>query len=379
VRILRQLSRAKIPLLDDSRPLVRVSSRIALALASPVVGLMTTVALSPALGHPYFFPGVVATLIPAILVGARYGVLSATVCSGAFAYLYIEPIGSWAVADAEIRWAMVASTVTNWIVAAICGSARGAHLELRTEHQESNEIHSQREDLLRALAHDVRTPLNVIGMSASMLAKSSDQAVLRRAETIRSAVATIDSMMRDLVEVAKLESGAVRLEREPLDLRAMLTQLTDGLAGSLPVERISVAILNDVPSLDADPQRFSRVLVNLMSNALKYSPGAVTVGAVPQDGRVVVSVHDEGAGIPADELPHVFEKFFRAKAAQTQQGLGLGLYITRILVEAHGGRIWAESALGKGTTFNVAIPSATAPVELGSPLIPPPAGKHTRA
>jgi signal transduction histidine kinase len=357
---LKRLAGLKLPLLDDVRAPVREASRLVVAAISAAIGLGVVELLEPLLSRPYFFPGFFAVIFPAILAGTRHGVLATFLFGAGYAYLYLDPRGSFAVKDGTQALALAAYTLTSCFVAAVCGVVRATYTQLREQHQLLERIHRQREDLLRALTHDVRSPLSAISMAASLLA-TSDPAAGRRVAVIQKSVATIDSMLRDLVEVVALESGTVKLEREAIDLEAMLSRLKDGLAGTLPVERVHLAVATEGPAVHADPRRFERVLVNLISNALKYSPGDVTVRAAPQGDEVIVAVRDEGPGVPPDELPHLFEKYFRANAALSQQGLGLGLYISRLLVEAHGGRIWAESAPGKGSTFSVALP-ATHPV-----------------
>lgn len=231
---------------------------------------------------------------------------------------------------------------------------------------------AQREDILRALTHDVRSPLGAIELSAGLLAREAEQGnpdvLRRRARAIRSSVARIDAMLQDLVKVVALESGQVVLERVPVHLPPLLERVRENLSAALPMERVELRVPRGLPPLLADPPRLERVIVNLISNALKYSDGAVVVDATRRDGTVVVSVSDRGPGIPPDELPHVFTKYFRARGAREREGLGLGLYISRLLVEAHGGRIWAESAPGRGSTFSVALPAAHAE---GAPVAAP--------
>jgi two-component system phosphate regulon sensor histidine kinase PhoR len=112
--------------------------------------------------------------------------------------------------------------------------------------------------------------------------------------------------------------------------------------------------------VEADPNRLERILGNLLSNALKYSdPGTeVLVSARNTDGEVTISVVDQGRGIAPEDLPRIFGRFYRSITARKAEGLGLGLHITRLLVEAHGGRIWAESELGKGSSFSFTLPMA---------------------
>ena len=118
----------------------------------------------------------------------------------------------------------------------------------------------------------------------------------------------------------------------------------------------------------ADPDRLERIVVNLVSNALKYSPDdqPVVVSFLERAGRVVVSVADHGEGIPADEVPHLFERYYRSDRTSGQrEGIGLGLYITKRLVEAHGGTVQVHSAQGKGTVFSFDLPVAAAPLPDG--------------
>jgi signal transduction histidine kinase len=167
-------------------------------------------------------------------------------------------------------------------------------------------------------------------------------------------------MLGDLIDMAHLESGYLTLDRKPVDLALFADELKTRLEGTLPIERVTWAVPAGLPAASVDARRFERILVNLLSNALKYAPAPapVVLGAAVQGDEVVVSVADGGPGISQEDLPNLFEKYFRASATRAKEGLGIGLYGTRLLVHAHGGRIWVGSALGKGTTFYVALPTA---------------------
>ena len=167
-------------------------------------------------------------------------------------------------------------------------------------------------------------------------------------------------MIQDLVDAARLEGGQFPLECKPLELQTYLVELLQRNATTLPVQSIRLDIPEALPAISADSMRLERIFTNLLSNAVKYSdPGSPVVLRVRRVGGFVeVSVIDQGRGIAAEELPHLFERFYRAKGGRKTEGVGLGLYITRKLVEAHGGGIWVESELDKGSTFYFTLPVA---------------------
>ena len=229
-----------------------------------------------------------------------------------------------------------------------------------------HELQEQREDILRAVSHDLRSPLTVIQGQAQLLLRALDRAGLtgserHSAESILTSAQRMNSMIQDLVDAARLEAGQFKLEPRPVDLRALTRDLLARLQGVLEVERVRLEAPEGLPRALADPDRLERILTNLLSNALKYStPGTeVAIRMAQQNSEIVTSVSDHGPGVPPEELPHLFERYYRARAARGQrEGLGLGLYITRMLVEAHGGRIWAESREGMGSTFSFSLPVA---------------------
>jgi signal transduction histidine kinase len=129
----------------------------------------------------------------------------------------------------------------------------------------------------------------------------------------------------------------------------------------LDITRVKVELPTKLPPVWADPNALERALVNLLANALKYSPPgtAVDIGARPQDGIIVCSVTDHGPGMAPQDLPHIFDRFYRTRVARHKPGgLGLGLSITKLLIEAQGGRIWVESTPGAGSTFFFSLPAA---------------------
>lgn len=222
--------------------------------------------------------------------------------------------------------------------------------------------HEQREDLLRAVTHDLRTPLQAVMLQADVLARGGAGGAReqRAAEKISSAAQQMRAMLQDLVETVHVDSGKLRLSLEPIALRSYVSELLSVLRGALDTDRVWLEIPSDLPPVATDAPRLGRVLQNLLGNALKYSaPGTdVDVTGYLRGGEVVVAVSDRGAGIAPEDQTHIFERFYRGAHRTGADGLGLGLYIARLIVEAHGGRIWCESKPGDGSTFSFTLPVA---------------------
>lgn len=230
-----------------------------------------------------------------------------------------------------------------------------------TERKEAEQF---REQYIHTVSHDLRAPLTIAMGQAQLLLRAlqeshAESRELRSAEAIVTAGQRMKLMIQDLVDSARMESGQLRLEVHPTDLRDFVIDLLDRAAPLIDTRRVKVDVADDLPPALADASRLERILVNLLSNALKYSDPKtdVRVTARRVDGRDEVSVIDQGAGISDKDLPHIFDRFYRAEGGGTE-GLGLGLYITKMLVEAHGGSIWAESRKGKGSSFSFSLPVA---------------------
>lgn len=230
---------------------------------------------------------------------------------------------------------------------------------LAERRAELDRLHDERETLMRSVSHDLRTPLHVIVGHATLLRRRVESAELRqRAEAILASAGRMTRLIGDLVDAARLEAGHLDLRLEAMDLGAFLLGWRDRMAGALPLERVHVHVPASVPAVRADPDRLDQILGNLVSNALKYSlPESrveVALSAAPSALRVAVS--DVGPGIPPEEVTRVFDRYYRAKGSVGAEGLGLGLFITRKLVEAHGWHVEVESEVGKGSVFTVVVP-----------------------
>ncbi|MBI4321932.1 MAG: HAMP domain-containing histidine kinase [Chloroflexi bacterium] len=237
--------------------------------------------------------------------------------------------------------------------------------ELRVEIAQRKRAEQFREEYTHTISHDLRAPLMIIQGQAQFLRweqEKGQSAGDQRGclEAIVGSAKQMNAMIQDLVDSAHLEAGQLVLDRVPVDLRTTVFDLLERARGIMDVAQVKVGIPVDLPIVSADPNRLERILLNLLSNALKYSPQgsevAVSLGRVGDE--VVVSVADRGAGITQEDLTHIFERFYRPKGGRKAGGLGLGLYITKMLVRAHSGRIWAESEVGKGSTFHFTLPIA---------------------
>ena len=221
------------------------------------------------------------------------------------------------------------------------------------------ETTEQREDLLRAVSHDLRNPLQIVMLQAQRLLRLTEDPVRRPSTAILTATRRMDRMLRDLADSARVDGGKLELAWKPIELRPFVAEMLATSEGVLDSARVDNAVPEGLPAVLADPDRFDRILANLVGNALKYSQERVKVEAAPEGQMVRISVADRGPGISVADLPRVFERYYRGQRHEGE-GLGLGLYIVRKLVEAHGGRIWAESRQGEGSTFTFTLPFADA-------------------
>ena len=247
------------------------------------------------------------------------------------------------------------------------GSAETVELARSFNAMASNLALSQRlrQQLVADVAHELRTPLaNIRGYLEAIEdgVVEADEATLR---TLRDEASHLNRLVDDLQELAQAEAGNLRLDRGPTDPAELIGRATDAVrarAVELGIA-LTATVAPDLPAVEVDPQRITQVLHNLLTNALTHTPegGSVTVEAWrAPEGMVAIGVADTGAGIDPEDLPRIFERFYRADSSRSRAtgGSGLGLTITRRLVEAHGGRITAASELGRGSCFTFTLPVA---------------------
>jgi len=225
-----------------------------------------------------------------------------------------------------------------------------------TERLQANDL--QRRRLLADVSHELRTPLTVIqGNLEGMLdgVYPLDPAHLA---PVLDETRQLSRLIDDLRTLALAESGELHLQREMVDPAALVNETVNSFRAQADAANISLTTeaASNLPSVDADPGRIRQVLENLLYNALRFTErgGAVTVSCTADARDLTIAVQDTGRGIPAEELPHIFERFTKARDSV---GTGLGLAIARSIVEAHGGEIFAESAEGKGTRIWFTLPT----------------------
>lgn len=229
---------------------------------------------------------------------------------------------------------------------------------------ELQKLEETRREFIADVSHELRRPLTRLLAAVEAVADGiiSDPAELRqhlsdtRAEVTRTA-----RLVDDLLQSSRLDSGTFTLARETVDLTGLARATCGTLAVAASERGIELTCAGDAPVLaDADPGRIEQVLANLIENALRFTPagGRVAVTVTRDNGRACITVSDTGAGIPPDQLPRIWERFYKGDASRSGQGSGLGLAIVRRIVELHGGSVSVASEVGRGTTFTVSLPAA---------------------
>jgi len=245
--------------------------------------------------------------------------------------------------------------------------ARGAALALDNArlYAAARRATTARDEVLAVVSHDLRNPISAIAMCARILreAPPTDDAEREKMLTaITEATAWMQRLIRDLLDVSAIEAGRLSVERQPAALASIVSTAVGMVSGEGEQHSIDlrVDLPSELPAVSVDASRIVQVITNLLGNAIKFTApgGTITVRASSGSAAVVVSVEDTGIGIERDALPRVFDRFWQARPTP-QRGSGLGLAIARGIVEAHGGRIWAESEPGRGSVFSFSLPHDT--------------------
>lgn len=237
-------------------------------------------------------------------------------------------------------------------------------------------METKEEEWLRfidTLSHELRTPLTSIIAAAGLLAEeleaTGDESSQKLSQTIIHNANILQARLAELMDIVKTGSGKLQLKFEPVDMKSLLQgigwQMGPLLQGKK--QKLNMELPPSLPIVQGDGQRLEQVVLNLMTNATKFTPegGNVTLRACKREGELLVEVQDDGIGIAREEQTRLFKPYSRLSSdRQRHPGLGLGLALAKQVVELHGGKIWAESEPGKGSTFSFSLP-------LGKPKIDP--------
>jgi len=234
---------------------------------------------------------------------------------------------------------------------------------IREQNERLKELDRMKSEFLSTAAHELRTPLtSILGFSEILLKRKLDEERKNRfLKIINEESMGLSALINDLLDLSRIESGrGFKITKAPIDMKGVILENVDLFQAQTDKHTFKVNLSDDLVKIEADKDKINQVMENLISNAVKFSPqgGRITVSVERVKGKIEISVADTGIGIPEKNLPHIFEKFYRADNASSEVigGTGLGLSIVKYIVESHGGKLSVESKLGKGSTFSFTLP-----------------------
>lgn len=230
-----------------------------------------------------------------------------------------------------------------------------------TRFREADEIKST---FISVVSHELKTPVALIkGYADTLLRKDAcwDQETMQESlHVILEETERLNKLIDNLLDASRLQAGALSLEKDQVALDALAERVASHFRTQTDIHEIVTSFPANFPVVEGDPSRLEQMLDNLVSNAIKYSPegGTIEIGGRALPNEVIITVSDQGVGIPLEEQPRIFERFFRGtrERQQSTPGAGLGLYLAKAIVEAHGGRMWVESSPGEGAVFSFTVP-----------------------
>lgn len=376
---LRQRYKAKTP--RWRHPIIGYFASIPLV----ILGIYATLSMQKMLGQLYLSGSlmVLAVLFTALFWGVGPALLAIALSTLALDYFTLPSVGVLSITSWQGLFQLFPFIITGLIIALIVAQRERARLdsiaaeqELQSYAQELEEVNQKLKDanqmkdrFLSIASHELKTPITSIrGQAQLMLRRLSKQSQLSpematintTLEKINAQTDRLTTLINDLLDVSSIRTGKLALRKQPCDIRELCRQVVDDQR-LLADRSIQLDMSPEPIEVQADGDRLSQVLVNLISNAIKYSPekSAVEVCVGRVGDNVRIKVHDYGRGIAKNQIEHIFDPFYRTPEAEksSQRGLGLGLAISKDIVERHNGRIWCESEPKKGSTFYVELPN----------------------
>lgn len=341
--------------------------KLAYAVGFAVIALFLNKVFGEVTERNLFFLSTSAIVFSSAIAGYSAGFLTTLLTSLGLNFLFLNPTPATSeVLESFIR--VAAFAVTGGLLSFLGGLLRNSLRKAMQLQREAEDAVQARDEFISVVTHELKSPLTALKMQAQiglrqLEADSSGEYFSREKfervhRVIESTVNKMQLLLEDLADVSRLSFGKFKIEREELNLAPLIASTVSSFSIETKVKGILVN-LNLDPHLEGkwDGARIDQVVTNLVSNAIKYGEGKpIDVSAVKENGSVVISVKDHGIGIAKEDIDRIFERFERANETKRIKGLGLGLYITKHIVEAHGGKIWAESTLGKGSVFSVQLP-----------------------
>jgi signal transduction histidine kinase len=300
-------------------------------------------------------------LVSALQWGQRPSVFTAIVSALVFDFCFITPRFTFTITDPSYVISLV-----GFLAVALATSTLAARAGQLVKEQEARaraeSANQAKDEILRKISHELRAPLNAVMGWTQVLrdARDDSERLARSVSGLQNSGQALAALVDDLLESARLESGKLTVALEPVELAPIVSSALDVMAIAARQKQIELeSTIQPVGEVLADAQRIRQMVINLVSNAIKFTPpgGRVTVRLDAEGDQVRLTVSDTGAGIPHEFLPRLFEPFAQADGRNSLGGLGLGLSIVKYLVEAHDGTIVAASAgSGRGSTFTVRLP-----------------------
>lgn len=297
-------------------------------------------------------------LLAVVIIAIRWGQGPAIVTSMlsvlAFDFFLVPPYLTLSVVDLQYIFTFIAFLVVGIVVSTLASKTREQIIQRQKEKLQTA--------LLNSISHDLKTPLvSITGTLSALLdskSKLDEQQKNNLLQTARSESERLNRLVNNLLDMTRTESGVLRISKKPCDLRDFLGACLEQLKDKIGSRNIKINIPKDMPEVAVDFSYMLKAFLNVIDNALKYSPDGspIEIEASCTGNKVRVSVRDYGYGIPKEDLGRIFDKFYRVQRAQNVLGTGLGLSISKNIIEAHSGHISAESIFGKGATFIIELP-----------------------